>query len=85
MLIYGTNISRSNAWQEGIALWTAVQHDVHLVILALRNEEYAILKSLALLEKTPNVPGLDLPGLDLVSLAKGYGANAFHADSLEAI
>ncbi|KGP62399.1 benzoylformate decarboxylase [Legionella norrlandica] len=67
------------------SIWTAVQHKVHLIIVALRNEEYAILKSFALLEKTPNVPGLDLPGLDLVSLAKGYGAEACRADTIEEI
>ncbi|ARG97025.1 benzoylformate decarboxylase [Legionella micdadei] len=67
------------------SIWTAVQHQVHLIIIALRNEEYAILKSFALLEKTPNVPGLDLPGLDLVALAKGYGAEACRADTIEAI
>ncbi|MBS0358370.1 MAG: benzoylformate decarboxylase [Proteobacteria bacterium] len=67
------------------SLWTAVQQNIHLVVLALRNEEYGILKAFALLEKTPNVPGLDLPGLDLVSLAKGYGANAHYADTIETI
>lgn len=59
------------------SIWTAVQHELHLVIVTLRNEEYGILKSFALLEKTPNVPGLDLPGLDIVSLAEGYGAKAY--------
>lgn len=62
------------------AIWTGVQHDLHIVVVALRNEEYGILKSFALLENTPNVPGLDLPGLDIVSLAKGYGAKAHHAE-----
>lgn len=67
------------------AIWTGVQHQTHLIILALRNEEYAILKSFALLENTPNVPGLDLPGLDLVSLAKGYGAEASFAANIDDI
>jgi benzoylformate decarboxylase len=67
------------------AIWTAVQEDVHLVVIALRNFEYGILKSFALLENTPNIPGLDLPGLDIVSIAKGYGAKVMHADSIEKI
>lgn len=67
------------------AIWTAVQHDLHLVIVALRNEEYGILKSFALLEDTPNVPGLDIPGLDIVSIAKGYGAKAYWEDTVEDI
>ncbi|HZZ15493.1 MAG TPA: thiamine pyrophosphate-dependent enzyme, partial [Candidatus Sulfotelmatobacter sp.] len=31
------------------------------------------------------VPGLDLPGIDIVSLAKGYGCDAVRVDNLEAI
>lgn len=58
------------------ALWTAAQSKLPLVILALRNGEYGILKSFAVLEETPGVPGLDIPGLDLVSLAKGFGCAA---------
>ena len=67
------------------AIWTAVQHELHVVIVVLRNEEYGILKSFALLENTPNVPGLDLPGLDIVSLAKGYGAKAYWEEKAEDI
>ena len=58
------------------SVYTAVQQKVHVVYVVLQNEEYGILKEFAVLEETPNVPGLDLPGLDIVSLAKGYGANA---------
>lgn len=67
------------------AIWTAVQHKVHLIIIALRNQEYAILKSFALLEQRNKEPGLDLPGLDLISLAKGYGAEAYYANTTEEI
>lgn len=58
------------------SLYTAVQEKAHVVYVVLQNHEYAILKEFADLEKTPNVPGLDLPGIDIVSLAKGYGAPA---------
>lgn len=57
-------------------LWTAAREQVPLVVIALRNGEYGILKSFAVLEETPGVPGLDIPGLDLVSLAKGFGCAA---------
>lgn len=67
------------------AIWTAVQHNLHIVVVVPRNEEYGILKSFALLEKTPKVPGLDLPGLDIVSLAKGYGAKSYYAETVEDI
>ena len=63
------------------AIWTAVQHDLPIVFVVMRNEEYSILKSFALLEKAPGVPGMDLPGLDIVSIATGFGCRAVHADT----
>ena len=42
----------------------------------MRNNEYSILKSFAVLEDTPGVPGLDLPGLGIASVARGFGCRA---------
>lgn len=67
------------------AIWTAAQHRLPVVYVVLRNGEYAILKSFALLEKTPGVPGLDLPGLDIEYLAKGFGCRAVTVDSTDAL
>ncbi|MET8331404.1 benzoylformate decarboxylase [Streptomyces sp. NPDC005181] len=58
------------------SLWTAAQHNLPIVYVVMRNHEYSILKSFADLEKTPGVPGLDLPGLDIASLAQGFGCRA---------
>lgn len=58
------------------ALWTAAQLALPVVVVVPNNGDYAILKSFAMLENTPNVPGLDVPGLDIVSLARGYGCAA---------
>ena len=58
------------------ALWTAVQQGLPLLVVVPCNAEYAILKSFAKHEKTGGVPGLDLPGLDCVKLAEGYGCTA---------
>ena len=57
-------------------LWTAAQERLSLVVVVPDNQEYAILKSFAQEEHTPGVPGLDLPGIDLVKLAEGYGCTA---------
>jgi benzoylformate decarboxylase len=65
------------------AIWTAAQHDLPIVFVVMRNEEYSILKAFALLEKTPGVPGMDLPGLDIASIATGFGCRAVHADTSE--
>lgn len=65
------------------AIWTGVQQYLHVIVIVLRNEEYGILKSFALLEDTPNVPGLDLPGLDSIAIAQGYGAAAYHVKTVD--
>ncbi len=54
-------------------LYSAAQRKLKVIFIVPWNEEYAILKEFAELENTPNVPGLDLPGLDIVSAAKGFG------------
>lgn len=48
-----------------------------------RNGEYCVLKSFALLEETPNVPGLNLPGLDIASLATGFGCRTVNVEGTE--
>jgi benzoylformate decarboxylase len=65
------------------ALYTAAQHRLPIVFVAMRNGEYSILKSFAVLEETPGVPALDLPGLDIASLATGFGCRAVNVDSCE--
>ena len=57
-------------------IWTAAQHKLPIVYVVMRNGEYSILKSFAVLEQTPGVPGLDLPGLDIASVARGFGCHA---------
>ncbi len=64
-------------------LWTAAQQGLSVLFVIPRNEQYAILKSFASQEKTSGVPGLDLPGLDIVSLARGYGCEAVRAETAE--
>ena len=63
------------------SLWTAAQQRARLVILVPVNEEYAILKAFAKQEKTPGVPGLDLPGIDISGLAAAYGCTSSRAST----
>jgi benzoylformate decarboxylase len=67
------------------ALWTAVAYEVPLTILVLRNDEYAILKWFSDLEQVSGAPGLDLPGLDCVALAKAYGMRADRVEDTGAL
>ena len=63
------------------SLWTAAQHSLPIAFVVLANGEYAVLKSFAHLENTPGVPGLDIPGLDIVSMAAGFGCKAMRSDT----
>ena len=58
------------------ALYTAAREQVPATFLVLRNRQYGILKWFGLLEKAPQVPGLDLPNLDAEKVAEGYGVRA---------
>lgn len=60
-----------------------MQENVKLIILVPDNGQYTILKEFSVLEKTPNVPALDLPGLNAVLVAKAYGCPAFRAETPE--
>jgi benzoylformate decarboxylase len=69
------------------SLWTAVAYRVPVTFLVLRNDEYSILKWFGMLENVSGVPGLDLPGLDVAAVARGYGVDAVEvaAGSSEAL
>ena len=56
-----------------------------ILFIVLRNGEYAILKAFAEVEDSPGVPGLDIPGIDIVCFARGYGCHAARADSLDVL
>jgi benzoylformate decarboxylase len=65
------------------AIWTAAQHQLPIVFVVLRNGAYEVLKSFALLEQTPDVPALDLPGLDIASLATGFGCHTAEVNTTD--
>jgi benzoylformate decarboxylase len=63
------------------AIWTAAHYRVPVVYLVLNNGGYGILKAFAAFQQTPGVPGLDLPDLDLASIARGMGAHSCRVSS----
>jgi benzoylformate decarboxylase len=67
------------------SIWTATQHDLPILFVVVRNGAYNILKSFADLLETPGVPGLDLPGLDFLGLAQGYGCTSERVTSADAL
>jgi benzoylformate decarboxylase len=67
------------------ALWTAAHYHVPLTIVVASNAEYGVLKEFGKWEKTPGVPGLDLPGLDVVGTAASYGVDAHEAQTTDEV
>jgi benzoylformate decarboxylase len=66
-------------------LYTAAQLKLKVIFIVPCNGEYAILKEFAVLEKTPNVPALDLPGLDIAATAKAFGCIGVTAKTTDEI
>ncbi len=58
------------------ALWTAAQHDVPVVFVILRNGTYGALRWFAGVLHADGVPALDVPDIDFVAIATGYGVEA---------
>ena len=67
------------------SIWTAARLGLSMLVVIMRNDEYAILKAFARLEQTPGVPGLDLPSLDIVSIVSGYGCDAALVADVDAL
>lgn len=65
------------------ALATAAALGAGVTVIVLDNREYAILKWFAHRERTPKAPGLDLPPIDHVALARAYGVEAESVSSAE--
>jgi benzoylformate decarboxylase len=56
------------------ALWTAVQEKLPLVIIVLNNHGYGAMKSFSQLLEDSEPPGIRLPGISYVDVARGFGA-----------
>jgi benzoylformate decarboxylase len=66
------------------ALWTAAQHNVPAVFVIMRNGTYGALRWFAGVLKAERVPALDVPDIDFVAIAEGYGLEAVRVDTDDA-
>jgi benzoylformate decarboxylase len=57
-------------------LWTAAQHRLPITFIILNNQEYAALKSFSRMFNTTEFTGVDLPGIDICTIARGFGCEA---------
>lgn len=62
-------------------LWTPARHGVDATFVIARNGAYGALQEFGGYLGTSGPPGTDLPGLDFVALAAGYGVAAQRAES----
>ena len=66
------------------ALWSAVQQKAPVIFLVICNGNYSALKGFRdFTQVGKNVPGIDIPGIDVVKIAQGYGMNARAVDRPE--
>lgn len=65
------------------ALWTAARQVVPVTFIIAQNEEYGALRRFAGVMGTPAAPYLDIPHLDPVAIASGYGIDSRRVETLE--
>ena len=58
------------------ALWTAAQRKLPLTVVVVNNAGYGAMRSFSQVMQVRKVPGLELPGIDFVSIAQGFGCDA---------
>jgi benzoylformate decarboxylase len=64
------------------ALWTAVQYDIPVITVILKNETYGALRWFAEILDVGEVAGMDVPGIDFTLIARAYGMNAVSASTI---
>ena len=65
------------------ALWTAAEHQLPITFVILNNRGYSALKAFGLAMGIETLPGVNLPGLDFVNIAIGFGLSAERIDQAE--
>ncbi|WP_234686010.1 benzoylformate decarboxylase [Bradyrhizobium monzae] len=55
------------------AIWTAAQRKLPITFVVMNNSGYGAMRAFSQIMQAHRPPGIDLPGLDFVALAKGFG------------
>lgn len=58
------------------ALWTAAQHQLPITFVVMNNRGYGAMKGFSKMLSVTNAPSFDLPGLDIPTIANGYGCDS---------
>jgi benzoylformate decarboxylase len=65
------------------AFWNAAQENLDVLFIILRNKEYAILKSFSKKLDAKDLPSMNLPEIDTVKIAQGYGCEGAYVKKQE--
>jgi benzoylformate decarboxylase len=65
-------------------LWSAAHYNAPVIFIVVQNEDYSALRGFcAFTNIGRNVPGMDIPGIDMVKIAGGYGVPGCRVDRPE--
>jgi benzoylformate decarboxylase len=67
------------------ALWTAAQHRLPLTVVVINNGGYGAMRSFSQTLNVKGPPGIDLPGIDPVQIAAGFGCASLRVDKAAAL
>jgi len=63
------------------ALWSAVQQKAPVIFIVLQNNDYSALRGFSDFTNVgPDVPGVEIPGIDAAKIAEGYGMESLTVD-----
>jgi benzoylformate decarboxylase len=65
------------------ALWTAAEHRLPITVVVLNNRGYSALKAFGLAMGIETLPGVNLPDIDFVNLAIGFGCGGERVEVAE--
>jgi benzoylformate decarboxylase len=65
------------------AIWTAAQRRLPITFLVMNNSGYGAMRAFSQIMQAHRAPGIDLPGLDFISLATGFGCPGKRVVSVE--
>lgn len=65
------------------ALWTAAQYNVPVIFIVMKNGTYGALRWFASVLEIGDIPAFDVPDINFIKIAEGYGMQAFSANTPE--
>src|SRR5437763_1902589 len=65
------------------AIWTAAQRGLPITFVVMNNSGYGAMRAFSQIMQAHRPPGIDLPGIDFVSLATGLGCPGKRVTSVE--